>query len=159
MINKHVNKNAIIIFTILIIWGGYYLYSQMSAEFPSEPPKTVIKYNGKAIPTSFGDFSWVPKSGGSNNETQGEYTVGKKTSKFTAKPGDVVHISICSKPKIMEIVQIQDINKYKEYKTFTGAKEYVFTLPMEKGEYIFNVFARWNANNHNTATIFQVEIK
>jgi len=30
---------------------------------------------------------------------------------------------------------------------------------MEKGEYILNVVAKWDANNHNTATIFRVEIK
>jgi hypothetical protein len=78
MIKKYINKNVIIVFIILIIWGGFYLYGQMSAGFPSVPPKTVIKYNGKAIPTSLGDFSWVPKSGGSSNETGGEYTVGQK---------------------------------------------------------------------------------
>jgi hypothetical protein len=59
----------------------------------------------------------------------------------------------------VRISQILNIDKYKEYEAFTGEKEYIMTLPLRKGEYIFNVFAEWDANNHNTATIFRVGIE
>ncbi len=150
---------ATIIFIISLICVGCYIYSQMSTEIPFNPPTTVIKYNGKSIPTSLGDHNWIPKNGGSSYETEGEYTVGKNTQNFAAKSGAIIHILIQSKPKSMKIVQILAINKYKEYKTFTGAKEYVLTLPIESGEYIFNVFANWDTNEHNTATIFRVKIE
>ncbi|MBC8063033.1 MAG: hypothetical protein H7Y18_20570 [Clostridiaceae bacterium] len=160
MIKRYITKNAIIIFTVLLIWGGGYVYSQLTSEIPFSPPKTVVKYNGKAIPTSLGDHNWIPKSGGSSYETEGEFIVGQKTSKFIAKSGDAIHILIPSKPKDMKIVQIVNTDKYKEYKTFTGGgKDYVFTLPIEKGEYIFNVFASWDADRHNTSTIFRVQIE
>jgi len=134
----------------------------MLKSIPYFTPITVIKHNGKAIPTSLGDHNWIPKSGGSSYETKGEYIVGQNTAKFIAKSGDVVHISIKSmqlNPKNMITTQVRDINKYKEYKTFAGAKEYVLPLPLEKGEYIFNVFANWDEDDHNTSTIFRVEIK
>ena len=161
MTKKYINKTTLIS-TIVILLGSYFWHNWMVKQIPSQPPMTVIKYNGKSILTSLGDHSWIPKNGGSSYQTEGEYAVGRKTSKFNAKSGDVVHISIKSmqlNPKNMITTQVRDINKYKEYKTFAGAKEYVLPLPLEKGEYIFNVFANWDEDDHNTSTIFRVEIK
>jgi len=161
MTKKYASRTTIIL-AVLILLGSYYMFSRMTRQIPFECPEIIINYNGKSIPTSLGDHNWTPKSGGSSYETEGEYVVGKKTPKFIAKSGDTVSISIQTmqlKPKSMVIEQIKDVNKYKEYKTFAGAKEYELTLPIEKGEYIFSVCANWDDDDHNTSTIFQVEIE
>ena len=116
MIKKYITKTSIIIM-VLLIWIGCYVYNQKSTGIPFSAPITVIKYNGTAIPTSLGDHNWIPKNGGSSYMTAGDYTVGQKTSKFSAKPGEVVKISIPSKPKSIRITQILDIKyNHKEYK-------------------------------------------
>jgi len=161
MTKKYINKTTLIS-TIVILLGSYFWHNSIVKQIPSQPPMTVIKYNEKSIPTSLGDHSWIPKNGGSSYQTEGEYAVGRKTSKFNAKSGDVVQISIKTtqlKPENMEISQIVGITNYKKYKTFIGAKEYVLTLPVEKGEYIFSVCANWDSDRHNTVTIFRVKIE
>lgn len=156
---KYINKNTIIIF-ILLVLGGSYVYLQMLRKIPLNPPKTLIKYNDKSIPTSIGDCSWVPTSGGSSNETGGEYNVGLNTPRFNAKSGDKIHISIPQNPLDVRIDLMLDNNyNHEEYTPSKEGKEYTFILPTEKGEYIFKVFANWDSNIHNTATIFQVTIE
>lgn len=148
------------IFAILFLVGGYFLYSRLSNGIPSHAPTTVIKYNGNAVPTSLGDHNWIPKNGGSSYETGGEYTVGLNTPKFNAKSGNTIHISVPKDPLNVRIDQILDNNyNHIEYTPAKEGKEYIFTLPTEKGEYVFKVFANWDSDRHNTATIFRVQVK
>ena len=53
---------GIIIFTALVIWSGYNVYSQMSTQIPFEAPINIIRYNGKSVQTSLGDHNWIPKN-------------------------------------------------------------------------------------------------
>lgn len=148
------------IFAILFLVGGCFLYSRLSMGIPSHAPTTVIKYNGTAVATSLGDFNWIPKNGGSSYETGGEYNVGLNTPKFKAKSGDTIHISVPQSPLNVRVDQMLDNNyKHIEYTPVKEGKDYTYTLPTEKGEYIFKVFANWDSDRHNTATIFRVQVE
>lgn len=159
MFKKNMNKTTIVL-VVLGIFIAYHIYKSVNKEIPDNPPITKIKCNDKYVATSWGDFNWIPDDGGSSYETGGEYTVGLKTPRFDAKPGDTVHINILSNPKVVAVHQILD-DKYthKEYKISKEGKQYILSLPTEKGEYIFKVLADWDVERHNTATIFHVEVK
>lgn len=157
---KKYRKEIITICIILFICAGYHVLAPIFIKIPLNPPKTTIRYNDKLIPTSLGDHNWIPKEGGSSYETQGEYTVGVKTTKFEAKPNDILKNSIPWNPKSVCIYQILGDNlKYKKYKIYKAGKEYEFKLPAKRGQYVFEVFAKWDEDRHNTATIFQVDIQ
>ncbi|MDP4142940.1 MAG: hypothetical protein Q8936_00455 [Bacillota bacterium] len=156
---KYIAKNKIISAAIVLM-SSYFIYRLMTKEIPLWPPITTINYNGKAVDTSLGDYNWISKNGGSSYETEGEYSVGLTTSRFDAKAGDIIHISISAKPKNVRIWQKFDGDYYsKEYKISKEGKDYIFKLPTEKGEYVFNVFANWDNYDHNTSTIFRVQVK
>lgn len=149
----------------LILIGSYYVYvfTTDSGKIPHNPPKTVIKYNGKAVPTSFGAQCWINNASDNGADYNDEYGEGLKTPKFNAKAGDKLRILIPRKPLSVEIYRIKD-SKYTDYKSseYTPPEvqnEYIFTLPTEKGEYVFNVCAEWDKNKHNTATIFRVIVE
>lgn len=145
----------IILFVIL----GCFAYRVMWSKIPLFMPKTIIKYEDRIISTNMGDHNWVPKNGGSSYITAGSYGVGLETPAFTAKPGAVIHIRYSSKPLGMKIFHWISNDKTNIYKTFEGKKDYDVSLPTEKGEYIFDVFANWDNNYHNTSTIFRVRIE
>lgn len=159
MNKRYITKKAII-FCIFFLFASYYLFTRLYAKIPSVCPTTIIRYNGYTVQTSLGDHNWIPKNGGSSYITEGDYTVGQKTLKFNAKLGDTVHILIPKNPLNVKVTEVLDVdNNHKEYNVVKEGKEYILTLPNKKGEYIFNVMAFWDAEMHNSATIFRVEIE
>lgn len=153
-------KNCIIILAIIIMISGFYLCSRIFVKIPFNEPTTIIKYNGNTVQTSIGDHNWLQKKGGSSYETGGEYTIGLNTPEFSAKSGDKIYILIPKKPLSVRIDQIIDNNyTHKEFKPSKMENEYIFNLPTKKGKYIFKVFATWDTDKHNTATIFRVNIQ
>ncbi|MDT8719333.1 hypothetical protein IAI10_22010 [Clostridium sp. 19966] len=148
-----------IIFVILILMAGCFLHSK-SSEMPSQPPTTIVKYKDSVIPTSIGEHNWIPKNGGSSYETGADYEVGEYTSEINAKSGDTITISVPYNPLSVEMYQLLNRNDQRiGYSLTKKYKEYIFTLPSKRGDYVFEVFAKWDSDRHNTATIFKVFIE
>lgn len=152
-------KYIIILFSIFILVVGYFLYNKGENGIPSNPPITVIKYNGEGIPTDIGDYNWIPKNGGNSYLTIGNYTLGEKLTKVDVKSGDIIKISIPHNPLNVVVRQLLD-NSYnpKDYELSKSGDDYLFTIPKEKGECIFEIYANWD-ENHNTSTIFKLNIE
>lgn len=158
-------SSIVTILCILVLIGSYYIYSNVSwsGRIPHNAPKTVIKYNEKTVPTSFGAQCWINSPTDNGDDVNDKYSAGLKTPKFNAKAGDKLHISIPKKPLKVTINRIID-SKYTDYSSnqYTPSQdknEYLFTLPTEKGEYIFIIHAEWDKYKHNTAAIFRVVIE
>ena len=148
------------IFIVIILISSYFVYEKISTKIPIYAPKTIIKYNEKNISTSLGDYYWINNNTDNGHETGVAYDIGIKTPKFDAKPGDKVQISIPKSPFYVRVNQILNSRyKIKEYTPYKDGKEYIFTLPTEKGIYVFEVYAKWDKDKHNTATIFRVSIE
>ncbi|MDT8717752.1 hypothetical protein IAI10_13870 [Clostridium sp. 19966] len=155
-INKNTISFIILVLVIISIYGFCSILSQKG--IPSLPPNVLIKYSNKAIPTTMGEHTWLTKNGSNSYLTEDSYSLGESTSIFTAKSCDFIEIHFSSKPQKVKLLQWIGKNNSCIYKILDGENDYKVSLPLKSGEYIFEVLAYWDANEHNTSNIFRVKI-
>lgn len=157
-------KIFILIFVIVIVFS--YAYEKITSDVPTNLPDVNIKYNGKDIPTSYGEYAWLgnfskeqPKTG--NSYLVGpSYDVGLEASRFSAKPNSEIEVIFNSAPpKIILRTWVVDNPENEIIKEVDSSKKInTITLPDEKGEYIYEVKGYWSSTNF-TLTIFRVIVE
>lgn len=162
--NKVLRKLIILIFVIFII--SSYAYERITIDVPINLPKVTIKYSGKEILTSPGEYAWLksfskgqPKTG--NSYLAGpSYDVGVMVESFSAKSNSDIKVIFKSAPPeiILRRWTVGDsVNEVT--KKFDSLKKINnITLPEEKGEYIYEVQGYWS-NTNFTSTVFRVLIE
>lgn len=156
---KH-GTTIIITCVLLILFIGYYIYSNLALKAPVKKPYVKMKYNGTIIDSTMGEHNWFHGNGGNSYLAGPSYKVGQeKASAFTAKMGDKISVSFSSKPKKMKVLRwISDDTPAEIYNTFPASSNYRFSLPYEKGEYVFEILGYWD-DKHNTSNIFRVIVE
>lgn len=155
---KWTNKLIIVCVGVLIL-VGYYKHTTIPSKIPKERPKVTFKYKDKVIPSNMGEHTWFNIKAGGNSYIVGRsYDVGLKTSSVVTSPGSTMEINFSYIPKNIELLQWTSSDTHsKIYDIKSMEKKYEFALPLDKGEYIFEVMGQWD-ETHNTSDIIRVNI-
>ncbi len=155
------NKTYIVIGVIIsVLILSSYIYEKITEPFPSKRPTVNIKYQGNKLYTKSGDENWFnPKFGGNSAMRGSPYEIGKEMDTFYANSGDTIEVSFSLKPKEVYIINLEDKpRKDCDEKKLGSSNKYSIELPTEKGEYIIEIYGRWDST-HTSSNIFKVTIQ
>jgi len=120
------------------------------------PPKPVVLSDGKEVPTVQGTYCWRNII---NNEcvdkiSPPEIIANKKIVPFSVSPQSKIKISF-KKPPIDGI----EVDKWLSSGEIelVKVKDNVFSVPKEKGTYIYSISGRWDKGG--SSYIFTIEVK
>jgi len=120
-----------------------------------EPPKAAVKAGDTEIPVVPGSFCWLARGVGKCVDTVSPPELVKNQRPVTVKPGSTLQISFSQNPVAKSMGANQWIGGRPS--PVPVVEENMIILPAEKGEYIYDIFARWEQGSASYAFVVSVE--
>ncbi|RDI42227.1 hypothetical protein [Falsibacillus pallidus] len=145
---KRIFAAAVII--VVLIMGAYLIDGLLN----TEPPKPTITVDGKNAEVAQGSYCWKGLFSGSCADMISPLDMAKNLKLTIAKPGSKVKVEFRKKP-------INDIGG-SQWVSGKDTKEVIFngntfTVPDEKGNYAYIVYAMWKQGTGSF--VFTIEVK
>lgn len=120
------------------------------------PPKPVVLSEGKKVPTVQGTYCWQNLL---SNEcvdkiSPPEIITNNKITPFSVSPQSEIKINF--KKQSIDGIEVEKWLRSNEVEQ-VKVNGNVFSVPKEKGTYIYSIFARWGKGNGSY--IFTIEVK
>lgn len=152
------NKIKVIACITLILLAIATIYFYTNDKMPINEPRVTVKYSGKIVVTNKGEHNWFnPKVGGNSYLAGPAYDLGINTESLLATPEGKIEVLFQKAPTNMYL-NLWGKDELKSSSNLGSSKKYEFTLPKNKGEYIFEVYGYWS-ETYNTSTVFRVKVE
>lgn len=132
---------------ILIIFSILYIGDKITSNYPDNPPKLKVKYNGNEFKAELNEYIWrevkIPgQTIGNSNLSVSEIEMAQDMDSIDVSSNDVLEIKLSYYKNISKIDVFEVIKDGEDKKTipveFSG---YVIKAPIDKGEHVYVVDA------------------
>ena len=145
-------KTGIFLLLLLLTGCGFFQQPDFVAV---EPPKAAVIVGDTEIPIVPGSFCWSARGVGKCVDTVSPPELVKNQRPITVKPGSSLEISFTQSPVSKSLGANQWIGGQPS--PVPVVEENKIVLPVEKGEYIYDIFAQWEQGSASYAFVVSVE--
>jgi len=145
--------SVLMLITVMVLVG--------CSKFPDGYPLMNVIYDGKSFETTVNGATWINSSNGGSSADLGDWDieVAKDIKPILVKAESVLELKLSQTKDIssFKVMLVEGSNKDSQKLTEINTKQYKFTAPKQKGEYIYSVKAGWD-EKHGVGYVFKITV-